>query len=48
MADRDLKFRTKEYTLSIIRLFTELPKRSETQILGRQLLRSGTSVGGER
>jgi len=27
--------------------FAELPKRTETQILGRQLLRSGTSVGAQ-
>jgi four helix bundle protein len=41
----DLKIRTREYALAVIRLFSELPKRTETQILGRQLLRSGTSVG---
>ncbi|HWH78146.1 MAG TPA: hypothetical protein VNT76_12270, partial [Candidatus Binatus sp.] len=45
MANRDLKIRTKIYALSVIRLFTELPKRTETQIMGRQLLRSGTCVG---
>jgi four helix bundle protein len=47
MGDRDLKFRTKEYALGIIRLFSELPKRTEVQILGRQLFRSGTSVGAK-
>ena len=41
----DLKVRTKNYALSIVQLFAELPKRTETQVLGRQLLRSGTSVG---
>ena len=45
MANSDLKIRTKDYALSMIQLFAELPKRTETQILGRQLLRSGTSVG---
>jgi four helix bundle protein len=45
MRDNDLKARTRDYALSIIRLFGELPKRTETQIIGRQLLRSGTSVG---
>jgi hypothetical protein len=45
MANSDLKIRTKDYALSVIQLFAELPKRTETQILGRQLLRSGTSVG---
>src|SRR5882724_553423 len=47
MGDRDLKLRTKEYGLGIIRLFSELPKRTEVQILGRQLFRSGTSVGAQ-
>src|SRR5438105_1264909 len=28
--------------------FFELPKRTETQIIGRQFLRSGTSVGDRR
>jgi four helix bundle protein len=44
MGDSDLKLRTKEYALGIIRLFSELPKKTEVQILGRQLLRPGTSV----
>ena len=43
----DLKIRTKDYALSVIRLFAELPKRTETQIIGRQLLRCGTSVGAQ-
>ncbi|MGH9777365.1 MAG: four helix bundle protein [Candidatus Acidiferrales bacterium] len=41
----DLKRRTREYALSIVRLFTSLPKTQEAQVLGRQLLRAGTSVG---
>jgi four helix bundle protein len=41
----DLKTRTKDFALAIIRLYTALPKRAEAQVLGRQLLRSGTSVG---
>jgi four helix bundle protein len=37
--------RTKEYAAKIIRLFCTLPRaRVEIQVLGRQLLRSGTSV----
>src|SRR5262245_13115923 len=47
MANSDLKVRTKEYALSVIRLFAALPKRTESQILRRQLLRSGTSVGAQ-
>jgi len=44
MANSDLKIRTKDYALSVIRLFAELPRRTETQIIGRQLLRSSTSA----
>jgi four helix bundle protein len=29
----------------VIRLFSALPSRAEAQVIGRQLLRSGTSVG---
>ena len=47
MRTNDLKVRTKDYAISIIKLFAELPKRTETQIIGRQLLRSGTSVGAQ-
>ena len=42
---RDLKVRTKEYALRVIRLFRALPKTEEGRVLGRQMLRSGTSVG---
>jgi hypothetical protein len=42
---RDLKIRTRKYALAVIHLFSELPKRTETQVLGRHLLRSGTSLG---
>ncbi|HEY6366890.1 MAG TPA: four helix bundle protein [Candidatus Binatia bacterium] len=47
MGGSDLKLRTKEYALGIIRLFSELPKRTEVQILGRELFRSATSVGAQ-
>jgi four helix bundle protein len=39
-----LKARTKEFAVRIIRLFRALPSRPDAQVLGRQLLRSGTSV----
>lgn len=45
MASSDLKIRTKDDALSVIRLYAELPKRTRTQIIGRQFLRSGTPVG---
>ena len=41
----DLRRRTKNFALAIIRLYASLPKRTEAQILGRQILRSGTSIG---
>ena len=37
--------RTKQYASGIIRLYCSLPKgRAECQVIGKQLLRSGTSV----
>lgn len=41
----DLRQRTKAYALCIIRLYSELPKTTPAQVLGKQVLRSGTSVG---
>ena len=41
----ELRDRTKQYASMIIRFFVELPKqREEVRVLGKQLLRSGTSV----
>ena len=42
---KDLKSRTKEFALRVIRLYAALPKTTEAQVIGKQLLRSGTSVG---
>jgi len=42
---QDLRTRTTEFALRIIRLYTSLPKTTEAQVLGKQVLRSGTSVG---
>ena len=41
----DLKQRTKAFALRIIRLFAAIPNTTEAQVIGKQLLRSGTSVG---
>lgn len=41
----DLKLRTKDFALRIIRMYCALPKSTEAQVLGKQILRSGTSVG---
>ena len=42
--DYELRDRTKQFALRIIRLFGALPKTTEAQTIGKQLLRSGTSV----
>ena len=36
--------RTKRYASVVIRVYCALPKRTECQVVGRQFLRSGTSV----
>ena len=41
----ELRNRTRRFALRIIRLFQHLPRSTEAQVLGKQLLRSGTSVG---
>ncbi|MBI5020502.1 MAG: four helix bundle protein [Ignavibacteriales bacterium] len=41
----DLRKRTKEFALMIIKIYSSLSKTTESQVLGKQLLRSGTSVG---
>ena len=41
---QDLRIRTKQYALRIVRMYTALPKSTEAQVLGQQVLRSGTSV----
>jgi four helix bundle protein len=41
----ELRTRTKRFALRIIRLFQHLPHSPDAQVLGKQLLRAGTSVG---
>jgi len=45
MNSDELKARTKQFTLRIIRLVESLPRGRTADVIGRQLLRSGTSVG---
>ncbi|HEY3321099.1 MAG TPA: four helix bundle protein [Planctomycetota bacterium] len=45
MERRDLQARTKAFALRIIRLYVALPRTTEAQVIGKQMLRSGTSVG---
>ena len=41
----DLRVRTKEFALRIVRMFVALPKTEVARVLGKQALRSGTSIG---
>lgn len=45
MNAEELQKRTKQFALRNIRLFKSLPKTEEAKIIGRQLLRSSTSIG---
>ncbi len=48
-ADRpsDLKTRTKRLALAVMDLCSRLPKTMAAQVIGKQLFRSGTSVGAQ-
>ena len=41
----DLRERTKRFALRIIKMYGALAKTTEEQVIGKQVLRSGTSVG---
>jgi len=40
----ELKERTKDFAIRIVKLFRALPKTDEARVIGKQVLRSGTSV----
>ncbi len=42
---QDLRLRTRQFALRIIKLYRALPRTGDATVLGNQLLRSGTSVG---
>ena len=42
-----MRDRTKRFALLVIKLYSELPKTNEYQVIGRQFLRSGTSIGAQ-
>jgi four helix bundle protein len=44
-AEKDLAARTKNFARRVIKLYIALPKDTLAQVLGRQVLRAGTSVG---
>lgn len=39
-----LKDRTKRFAIRVVKLFRALPKNDEARVIGKQVLRSGTSV----
>jgi four helix bundle protein len=41
---QDLRDRTKSFAVRIVRLYRSLPYKADAQVLGTQLLRSGTAV----
>ena len=45
MRDDDFKVRTKSFALRVINLVNALPEGRSAEVIGRQLLRSATSVG---
>ena len=45
MRNEQLQPRTKTFAIEIIRLVENLPKNRSAEVLGRQILRSGTSIG---
>jgi four helix bundle protein len=45
MNAEDLKQRTKRFGSEVIKLVESLPRTRSAEVIGRQLLRSGTSVG---
>ena len=45
MNEQEFKDRTKKFALRVIKLVEALPRKQTAQVIGKQLLRSGTSVG---
>ena len=42
---RDLATRSWEFAVRVIRVYTGLPRSTEAEVIGKQMLRAGTSVG---
>ena len=47
MTENDFKQRTKEIAIRVIKVVESLPKSLVGEVIGRQLLRSGTSIGAK-
>ncbi|MFY9644482.1 MAG: four helix bundle protein [Terriglobales bacterium] len=44
MTPDELRARTKSFALRVVRLYRTLPRSADAQVMGKQLLRCGTSV----
>jgi four helix bundle protein len=44
MTPDELRARTKSFALRVVRLYRSLPRGADAQVMGKQLLRCGTSV----
>ena len=47
MTPQELKDRTKAFAIRIVKMFRSLPRETDAQVIGKQVLRSGTSVGAD-
>ena len=45
MDEREFKRRTRQVALRVIRLVDALPRKTSADVIGRQLMRSGTAIG---
>jgi four helix bundle protein len=44
MTPEELRDRTKSFALRVVKVYRSLPRTADAQVIGKQLLRSGTSV----
>ncbi len=44
MTPDELRARTKSFALRVVKLYRSLPRTADAQVMGKQLLRCGTSV----
>src|ERR1043166_1180117 len=44
MTPYELRARTKSFALRVVKLYRSLPRTADSQVMGKQLLRCGTSV----
>jgi len=48
MDKKELEERTKQFALEVIQFVSDLPKSKATDVMGHQLLKSGTSIGASQ